>query len=86
MWLSGGLSAQRLLDLLQQGGEAMSPAEVQHVFQVLTGADKPMDALPDAVDAAWFMSEVLGFQNPDDVISGGTIGGQADKAAVDVCV
>eukprot|EP00775_Hariotina_reticulata_P011389 gene11389-11537_t len=60
--LGASSSTEQLLDLLQQGGEAMSPAEMQHVFQVLTGAGKPTDALPDAVDAGWFMSEVLGFQ------------------------
>lgn len=59
---AGVLPSQRLLELLQQGGEAMRADELQRVLQVLTGADKMAQAVPDLVDARTFTAEVLGLE------------------------
>ncbi|KAF6250825.1 quinon protein alcohol dehydrogenase-like superfamily [Scenedesmus sp. NREL 46B-D3] len=58
---AGVMSSQRLLELLQQGGEAMSQEELLQVLQALTGAAQPEDAIPEYVDARTFTAEVLGF-------------------------
>lgn len=58
---AGVLSSHRLLELLQQGGEAMSQEELLQALQILTGAEQPEDTLPEYVDARTFTAEVLGF-------------------------
>jgi hypothetical protein len=60
--VAGVLPAQRLLELLQQGGEAMSQQELLQALQVMTGAQQPEDAIPEYVDARTFTAEVLGFE------------------------
>ncbi|WIA32991.1 hypothetical protein OEZ86_006150 [Tetradesmus obliquus] len=54
---AGVLSSHRLLELLQQGGEAMSQEELLQALQILTGAVQPEDTLPEYVDARTFTSE-----------------------------
>lgn len=59
---AGVLPARRLLELLQQSGEAMSAEELQQALQVLTGEERAEDAMPEYVDARMFTVEVLGFE------------------------
>ncbi|KAF8067275.1 CFAP251 [Scenedesmus sp. PABB004] len=59
----GALPARRLLELLQQGGDAMGAEELQRALRVLTGAEHVEAALPELVDARTFASAVLGFES-----------------------
>jgi len=59
--VAGALNGQALLEALQQGGERMSAAELQHILQVLTGSADPADAVPQMVTPLSFASDVLGF-------------------------
>ncbi|GFR40429.1 hypothetical protein Agub_g1003 [Astrephomene gubernaculifera] len=58
----GKLTREQLLSLLQSAGEPMGPEELSAALEALTGTAAPDKAMPTAVTAAQFSSDVLGFE------------------------
>jgi len=59
----GRLTREQLLTALQQAGERMSAEELLGALTALTGADRIQEAIPSALDAPVFSSQVLGFED-----------------------
>ncbi|GIL72955.1 hypothetical protein Vretimale_4604 [Volvox reticuliferus] len=67
------LTREHLLTLLRTAGEQMGTDELAAALAALTGAPTPEKAMPSAVTAVQFSSDVLGFDLQEDDAAGATV-------------
>ena len=68
------LDTKRLLAMLERGGEPMAAQELQGALKALMGP--AASDLPGSMDAGWFASNVLGFEDDEEEEGGAAEAGE----------